>query len=102
MTTFLFDKYINQEIDVIKEFNVNDCVMVRLTDAGIAELKRQHEELVKTFPSVNTKFNPPKVDADGFSRWQLHSLMSTLGHLMHLGFSVPFETTILIDFTEQQ
>jgi len=86
---------------MLKEFNVNHEVLVKLTDVGIAELKKQHEETVKLFPSAILKFNLPQVDDNGFSRWQLHSLMSTFGHLMHLGFSVPFETTILIDFTEQ-
>lgn len=78
------------------EFNVNDCVFIKLTDVGLAELKKQHSELAKAFPSISAIFTPPPVDEYGFSKWQLHSLMSTFGHLMNPGFSVPFETTIRI------
>ncbi len=78
---------------MIHEFNVNEYVMVKLTDVGIAELKRQHEDLVEMFPKAG-KFEPPKVDDEGFSKWQLHDLMNRFGHLMTLGGMVPFETTI--------
>jgi hypothetical protein len=86
----------NKTSETLIEFNVNDCVMVKLTDVGIAELRNQHEGLIEVFPSIKTIFNPPKTDDDGFSKWQLHSLMSTFGHMMTPGFQVPFETTIKI------
>lgn len=82
----------------MKEFNVNHNVKVKLTQIGIDELKRQHDDLAWCFPSMkNECFVPPKVDENGYSTFQMHVLMSTFGHLCQNGFSVPFETTILID-----
>ncbi len=71
-----------------KKFNINCYVKVRLTDVGINELKRQHAAL-----GFDRKFSI-KVDSDGFTRFQMWSLMEELGHLCHLGFSQPFETDI--------
>lgn len=74
-------------------FNINDWVMVKLNDSGIAELKRQHEDLRKQIPSVG-EFKEPKKDDDGYSKFQMHDLMLRFGHLCQLGFEPPFETEI--------
>ena len=79
------------------ELNVNEYVKVKLTDIGKKELKRQYDEFVASFPSYRSEFKLPKEDDDGFSTWQLHSLMNTFGHMMSVGFDIPFERTILID-----
>lgn len=80
----------------MKEFNVNNYVKVKLTETGIDELKKQHDRLIKLGANIGD-FKPPQVDKDGYTKYQLHDLMSSLGHLMHIGFGGPFETTILID-----
>jgi len=79
----------------MKPFNVNDYVKVKLTEAGINELRNQHEELKKR--GYEGDFKTPEVDENGYTKYQLHYLMNLFGHLMHLGFCVPFETEILID-----
>lgn len=74
-------------------FNINETVRVKLTETGIAELRRQHEELKALFPTVR-EFTPPETDTDGWSKHQLWSLMQALGHLCVMGCALPFETTI--------
>ena len=81
------------------EFNVNDYVKVKLNQKGLNELQRQHYELSKVFPSLH-EFRLPKTDQDGYSKWQLHSLMNTFGHMMTLGNEVPFDTVIKIEVGE--
>lgn len=77
------------------DFNINEKVRAKLTDYGRQALARQHVEFWKGVgvpaPYPHT---PPKEDADGWSEWQLHSLMSDLGHLCVMGAPLPFETTI--------
>ena len=74
--------------------NMNDQVKVKLTKAGLDELRKQHEHYCpKSIP-----FNAPKVDENGYSQFQLHALMSQLGGLCTIGNSdLPFETDILIE-----
>lgn len=79
------------------DFNINHHVYVKLTTVGIAELERQHTELQKMFNNILIKFTTPKTDEDGWSRWQLHNLMSQLGSLCKMGCDLPFETNIRID-----
>ena len=78
------------------DFNINNYVMVRLTDIGREELKRQAEELRQRVPAIKHPYSLPKEDAKGFSKWQMHHLMSRLGHLCILGCEPPFEVDIKI------
>ena len=78
------------------KFNVNDYVLVRLTDAGRAELRRQHEEFLKNFASTDMPYREPKEDVSGWSKWQLHKLMNELGAMCTMTSDPPFETEIKI------
>jgi hypothetical protein len=76
-------------------FNVNDKVRVRLTDTGRRILKLNHDavfigELAEKYP-----YEPPK-EEDGWSEWQMWSLMNELGQHCRMGCPQPFETTIQI------
>jgi hypothetical protein len=73
-------------------FNTNHTVRVKLTPIGRAELERQHEELRKSFPKLGPWTF--RVDDEGYTEFQLWSLMEQLGHLCHLGMQTPFETDI--------
>lgn len=78
------------------EFSINDCVKVKLTDFGLQILEQQHDELYARLP-VKTKraWNPPAVDADGYSQFQLWILMNSFGAYLDLGaVNLPFETEI--------
>jgi len=76
------------------EFNINEYVLVKLTKAGIDELERQHEELRLRLPKLSSKLPNRKEDEEGFTRWQLWSLMNTFGHMVGLGMEPPFDTNI--------
>lgn len=75
---------------------MNEYVYVKLNQKGLNELKRQGDELRATFKNLGP-YEPPKVDDNGYSKFQLHDLMFRLGHLCQLGFEPPFDTDILID-----
>lgn len=77
------------------KFNINGYVKVKLNDSGITELKRQHKKLSESFPKLG-EFKSPKVDDDGYSKFQMHDLMLRLGHLCQLGFEPPFDANIII------
>lgn len=80
--------------------NLNDRVKVRLTEIGLRELQRQHNEVYEFLPSIaaakRPAFTPPKVDTDGYSTFQLWALMASLGHLCDMGFHAPFETNLVL------
>ena len=80
-------------------FNVNNHVRVRLTDRGIAELRRQHEETRALFATIGP-FVPPNTDADGYARFQLWELMSQFGPITSFGGALPFETEIIIELPD--
>lgn len=77
-------------------FNLNDYVLIRLTDVGRESLRNQHEVLRRQGVPLRV-YKPPREDANGWSRWQLWSLMDHFGALTYLGCPVPFETTIRIE-----
>jgi len=81
------------------KFNMNDKVKVRLTPLGIAEMKRQWDELKQIAPSIG-EFKEPVKDEQGYSTHQAWVLFSDLGHLMGNGFELPFETDILIEIKQ--
>ncbi|MBL4755834.1 MAG: hypothetical protein JKY52_19850 [Flavobacteriales bacterium] len=78
------------------KFNINECVFVQLTDAGREEIKRQHDELRETFPKLSPQAKKVE-DKNGWSKWQLHCLMNTFGHMTHNGGQLPFNTEIRIE-----
>lgn len=72
----------------MKEFNLNSKVRVRLTDYGRERLR------IDTIRYC--KYTPCKEDSEGWSVWQMWSLMEKLGGYVHMGGQLPFEPTIEI------
>lgn len=80
------------------EFNVNHHVKVRLTQAGRDEIARQRRELFSTFPTLKEDHSElPPVDEDGYTEFQMWSLMNELGHMCGLTLAAPFFLDILIE-----
>lgn len=79
----------------MKQFNINSYVKVKLTEEAVKELKRQHDELYESL-GITKEFIPPQVDNDGYSKFQLWSLMSSLGYMCKLGFDSPFKECIML------
>ena len=71
--------------------NLNEYVKVKLTDYGL-KVHRTHY-LVKSAPV----YRPPRVDEQGYSKFQLWDLMNIFGSVMYLGNpNVPFENNEII------
>lgn len=74
-----------------KKLNMNNAVKVKLNEVGHAEMERQHNEL---YASVGLNYRPferKAVADDGYSTFQLHTLMNTFGHMMTCGGEMPFD-----------
>lgn len=61
--------------------NINNYVLVKLTDVGKAILEQQN-------------YQPPAENGSGYGKWTLWVLMNTFGPYLNNGSPIPFETTI--------
>jgi hypothetical protein len=77
-------------------FNINNYVLVQLTDHGREIIRENFANLKKSFPKLNGP-NLPNEDEGSWSRWQLWDLMSTFGPHIGLGLENPFATVIQIE-----
>lgn len=77
--------------------NVNETVWVKLTKTGEQFLKRQHDIASRDPQTITKPFKLPKTDDDGYSQWQLWSLMETFGGAFNLAIEPPFDTTIYFE-----
>lgn len=74
--------------------NINEHVEVQLNDIGREILQKERRELQKQFPSLEAYV--PNEDEEGWSKWQLHSLMHTFGPYMQIGLEPPFNADIRV------
>lgn len=77
-------------------FNINSNVRVKLTDHGRAVNKASWDALFVD-AAFKPEYSPPQEDGDGWSKWQLWSLMGRFGECMSPGATLCFETEILIE-----
>ena len=77
------------------KINLNDKVLVKLTEVGIKELERQRKKLIRELEQrgVDAEIPELEIDENGYSIFQLHELMQQLGHLCGPG-TEPFEFDI--------
>jgi len=75
-------------------FNINDYVLIKLTDRGKKILKENYDEL--QFEGKPT-FKLPKTDENGYSKYQLWGLMSEFGKYLFNGCKIPFEMNIFFE-----
>lgn len=79
-----------------RNFNANHTVRVQLTDHG-RELRQQAWTALMD-GIAGWSYRPKEEDADGWSEWQLHELMSEFGSEMTMGNPrLPFAMTIQFD-----
>lgn len=76
---------------LLVSLNLNEYVRVRLTQRAREHHHRRHQEAFAAYPVGRFPYSPPREDADGWSRWQLHELMRCFGDLVSLGSDSPFE-----------
>lgn len=78
-----------------RDFNINDRVRVRLTDHGRAVHRKQYDLLVGHLRNKDGfPYIAPVEDADGWSEWQLWSLMNTFGPHIWMTGEMCFATGI--------
>jgi hypothetical protein len=77
------------------KFNLNQYVKVKLTRAGIAELRRQHEEL-RSRCGLAGVFKLPAEDRNGMRKFQAHTIISSLGHMLSVCGELPFNSDIIL------
>ena len=80
----------------MKSFNVNNMVMVKLTDAGRYIYYHQYDSVNIRAGRVVIEPAYPKEDEFGYYHDQLWGLFQTFGSAMKLGCVPPFSTEILI------
>lgn len=68
-----------------KRLNINNAVKVKLTETGHKEMERQHYELYESIGREAPKFERKNVDSNGYSSFQMHTLMNRFGHMLTLG-----------------
>lgn len=72
--------------------NINDTAWVKLSDEGF----RFHKERwAPIYAKIESNYEPPAVDDEGYCKFQLWELMNTFGPHMNLGRVPPFATDIL-------
>ncbi len=82
-------------------FNVNSYVRVKLTPHGHKIVRERFRKLNAVLPvTADLRFTPPKEDSDGWSRWQMWSLMETFGAHVGLALPISFETSIEFEVEE--
>jgi len=81
------------------EFNLNDEVLVKLTDRGKWILRRNYE-VVPGMVKLCGEYKEPDTDEEGWSKFQMHELMKEFGSSMGAenSFNLPIETTIKLPF----
>ena len=84
-----------------QKFNLNDVVRVRPTEVGLAEYKRQMDELNQWIAGRNSDPSlllptKPKLDAEGFFECCLWEAMRYFGRKCGNGAPVPIETIFYI------
>ena len=76
--------------------NINQWVKIKLTPHGINVLAERHKELKKFAPMIKD-FKMPEIDKDGYTRYQLWSVMEIFSGFVGMGVDLPFEPEIEIE-----
>lgn len=82
----------NQSIKGIVSFNINSYVYVKLTPLGEAHLDRKRGNIAKKFFRIQLD--------NGYTKWQLHELMSVFGDAIIEGCDLVFETQIYFNIND--
>ncbi len=85
--------------------NLNYHVKVKLTDYGIELLANKHAENRRLYPRVKhyqQPFKMPKTDEDGYTIYQMWSLMETFGNHIGLCCDNPFDLNVLIEVIDDE
>lgn len=74
-------------------FNINGEVRVKLTEFGFKVHRQNHYDLFRHLAKL-PPYTRPDVDKDGWSRFQMWTLMQEFGSSVRMGGDQPFELEI--------
>ena len=78
------------------KFNMNSNVKVKLTERGHKILQDNIDAINKMYPKAKMEYKRKETDENGYTKFQLHDLMSTFGEHIRLGFNEqPFDIDII-------
>lgn len=83
--------------------NLNDIVMVKLTDVGKDIYYHQNDDIneaIRQRGGRPVEARMPKVDDEGYTAFQLHDLMTVYGPHIAMWKKLPFDINILYDVQE--
>jgi len=75
------------------KISLNNKVKVKLNEYGFKIHKNRWKLL---FSNYGHTYEPPKVDAEGYTEFHLHELINQYGPFLYNGCALPFESTELI------
>ncbi|MBW1853066.1 MAG: hypothetical protein JRJ00_00025 [Deltaproteobacteria bacterium] len=79
------------------KFNINDYVKVKLNQEGRNIYFDRDKRLNDSYGREIIKPRTPEVDKEGYSKFQMHELMSLYGEHLTIGGITPFETEIYLE-----
>ena len=82
-------------------FNLNEHVKVKLTDYGRKVHMEDHYNFWLDRNLPVQKYIPPREDKDGWSSWQMWSLMESFGKYVGLGTKNVFDLGILVEVRDE-
>lgn len=82
-------------------FNINEHVLVKLTDAGIKHWIKDYNDVFEPIGMTDYLLTKEKILAkrleNGYWKFQFHELMQIFGSLMYIGnTNLPFEADMII------
>ena len=72
----------------MKKLNLNEAIKVKLTPLGVNIFYHQYDEVNKVLSQRGGKqiaSSMPRIDENGFTKFQLHYFMKLYGNYMRLG-----------------
>ena len=74
--------------------NLNNKVRVKLTEKGFEVYRTRLEPICGMLRQL---YQPPKVDAEGYSEFQLHDFINLFGQQIGMGLELPCDINILVE-----
>jgi len=82
-------------------FNINDNVYVKLADKGRKQIQAHYNTLYAGWGEQAPPFPLPEEDENGYSKWQMWSLLEAFGVDFHIGMNPgPFDNEIFFEQEE--
>ena len=79
------------------KIDLNDMVRVKLTEEGIRRYTARARRLNKIYPAARCRPLLPTLDAEGYYRAQLWTIIQDYGDKIRLGNKLPIESEFIVE-----